>query len=48
MVAMEDGLGRQVVLGHGGLDRDEAERVLLGYAGQMVGVGLEAVSPRVG
>jgi stage V sporulation protein SpoVS len=42
LVAMEDGLGLQVVLGHAGLDRAAAERILLGYAGEMVGVGLDA------
>jgi AcrR family transcriptional regulator len=48
LVAMEDGLGLQVVLGHGGLDRAEAERILLGYAGEMVGVDLAAAAPSVG
>lgn len=41
LVALEDGLGLQVVLGHGGLDRAAAERILLAYAGAMVGVDLE-------
>jgi AcrR family transcriptional regulator len=32
MVALEDGLGLQVVIGHPGLDSVEAERILLRYA----------------
>jgi len=32
MVALEDGLGLQVVIGHPGLDSAEAERILLRYA----------------
>jgi len=40
LVAMEDGLGLQVVLGHGGIDREAAERILLEYAGGMVGTDL--------
>jgi AcrR family transcriptional regulator len=42
LVAMEDGLGLQVVLGHSGVDRGEAERILLEYAGRMVGADLTA------
>jgi AcrR family transcriptional regulator len=44
LVAMEDGLGLQVVLGHGGIDQQAADRILLEYAGAMVGANLEAVS----
>lgn len=40
IVAMEDGLGLQVVLGHRGLDRDAAERILLEHAGGMLGASL--------
>jgi AcrR family transcriptional regulator len=39
-VALEDGLGLQVVLGHPSIDSPAAERVLLAYAGSMVGVEL--------
>jgi AcrR family transcriptional regulator len=42
LVAMEDGLGLQVVLGHGGIGRREAERILLDYASEMVGAELGA------
>jgi hypothetical protein len=37
---MEDGLGLQVVLGHGGIDRAAAEGILVAYAGAMVGADL--------
>jgi AcrR family transcriptional regulator len=40
LVAMEDGLGLQVVLGHGGIGREVAEGILLGYAEEMVGADL--------
>lgn len=40
LVALEDGLGLQVVLGHPSIDSPAAERVLLSYAGSMVGVEL--------
>jgi AcrR family transcriptional regulator len=43
LVAMEDGLGLQVVVGHPGLDSAEAERVLLRHASAVTGVELEAV-----
>jgi hypothetical protein len=43
LVALEDGLGLQVVLGHPGIDRTEAERILLGYAQLATGVDLAAV-----
>jgi AcrR family transcriptional regulator len=42
LVAMEDGLGLQVVLGHAGLDRDAAERILLAHASSMLGITLPA------
>jgi AcrR family transcriptional regulator len=44
LVAMEDGLGLQVVVGHPGLDSSEAELILLRHAGAATGVGLEHVS----
>jgi AcrR family transcriptional regulator len=40
LVALEDGLGLQVVIGHPSIDSAEAERILLGYAGTMVGTEL--------
>jgi AcrR family transcriptional regulator len=43
LVGLEDGLGLQVVLGHPGIDRTEAERILLGYAQLATGVDLGAV-----
>jgi AcrR family transcriptional regulator len=39
LVALEDGLGLQVVLGHPSIDSSEAERVLLSYAATMTGIG---------
>jgi AcrR family transcriptional regulator len=42
LVALEDGLGLQVVLGHPSIDSAEAERILLDYAGAMTGALLEA------
>ena len=45
LVALEDGLGLQVVIGHAGLDRDAAERILLAYAGAMTGADLGAATP---
>ena len=41
MVAMEDGLGLQVVIGHPGLDSAEAERILLRHASAVTGTALE-------
>ena len=41
IVAMEDGLGLQVVIGHPGLDSAEAERILLRHAGAVTGTELE-------
>ena len=43
IVALEDGLGLQVVIGHPGLASAEAERILLAYAGLATGVELETV-----
>lgn len=43
LVAMEDGLGLQVVVGHPGLDSAEAERILLMHASAVTGTELEAV-----
>lgn len=43
LVAMEDGLGLQVVLGHGGIGQEAAERILLDYASEMVGTELSPV-----
>lgn len=40
LVALEDGLGLQVVIGHPALDRAEAERILLRYASTASGVDL--------
>ena len=37
LVALEDGLGLQVVLGHPSIDSAEAERILLAYAEAMTG-----------
>ena len=44
LVAMEDGLGLQVVLGHSGIDREAAEQILLEHAGRMVGADLAALA----
>jgi AcrR family transcriptional regulator len=43
LVAMEDGLGLQVVVGHPGLDSADAERILLRHAGAATGTDLEQV-----
>jgi AcrR family transcriptional regulator len=40
LVALEDGLGLQVVIGHPSIDSAEAERILLAYAGTMTGAAL--------
>lgn len=42
-VAMEDGLGLQVVIGHPGIDAAEAERVLLAYGSSATGIDLATV-----
>ena len=44
LVAMEDGLGLQVVVGHPSLDSSEAELILLRHAGAATGVDLERVA----
>jgi AcrR family transcriptional regulator len=44
LVAMEDGLGLQVVVGHPGLDSAEAERILVRHASAVTGADLEGVS----
>jgi AcrR family transcriptional regulator len=41
IVAMEDGLGLQVVIGHPGLDSAAAERILLSHASAVTGTALE-------
>ncbi|MFN8161661.1 MAG: TetR family transcriptional regulator C-terminal domain-containing protein [Solirubrobacterales bacterium] len=43
MIALEDGLGLQVVIGHPSLDSSAAERVLLEFATAMTGADLAAV-----
>jgi AcrR family transcriptional regulator len=40
LVALEDGLGLQVVTGHPAVDNAEAERILLSYAGVATGIDL--------
>jgi AcrR family transcriptional regulator len=43
LVALEDGLGLQVVLGHPSIDAAQAQRILLAWAGAATGVDLAAV-----
>ena len=43
IVALEDGLGLQVVLQHPGVDSEAAERTLLDFAGSLIGVDLTGV-----
>ena len=43
IVALEDGLGLQVVVGHPGIDNAEAERILLRHVSAVTGTDLEAV-----
>ena len=43
LVAMEDGLGLQVVIGHPAIGSDDAERILLDYASSATGADLAAV-----
>jgi AcrR family transcriptional regulator len=43
LVALEDGLGLQVVLQHPGIDSAKAEHTLLAYASALTGVDLAAV-----
>ena len=47
LVALEDGLGLQVVIGHAGVGAEEAERILLSYASAMTGVELVSATPVV-
>ena len=42
MVAMEDGLGLQVVVGHPGIDAAQAERILTSFARAATGAELGA------
>jgi AcrR family transcriptional regulator len=44
LVAMEDGLGLQVVVGHPGLDSSAAELILLQHAGAATSTDLESVA----
>jgi AcrR family transcriptional regulator len=44
LVAMEDGLGLQVVVGHPGLGSAEAELILLRHAGAATGTDLEGLA----
>lgn len=44
LVALEDGLGLQVVLQHPGIDSAEAEQILLRFAATATSVDLEAVA----
>jgi AcrR family transcriptional regulator len=43
LVALEDGLGLQVVIGHPAIDAAEAERILIDYASAATGADLAAV-----
>ena len=43
LVALEDGLGLQVVLGHPGIDAAAGEAILLAWAGAATGVDLRSV-----
>jgi AcrR family transcriptional regulator len=43
LVAMEDGLGLQVVIGHPAIESSDAERILLDYAGAATGADLSSV-----
>ena len=43
LVAMEDGLGLQVVIGHPAIESADAERILLGYAGLATGADLGSI-----
>jgi AcrR family transcriptional regulator len=44
LVALEDGLGLQVVLGHPGVDAGAAEAILLAWAGAATGADLSAAA----
>ncbi len=43
LVALEDGLGLQVVVGHPAIDAGAAERILLAYASGLTGIDLAEV-----
>jgi AcrR family transcriptional regulator len=43
LVAMEDGLGLQVVIGHPAIESEDAERILLDYASMAAGTDLGSV-----
>ena len=45
LVALEDGLGLQVVLAHPGIDGPAAERILLAWASAATGAELAAIEP---
>jgi AcrR family transcriptional regulator len=45
IVALEDGLGLQVVLGHPSIDAAEAERILVSYVEAMTGAAVTAAQP---
>ena len=45
LVALEDGLGLQVVLGHPAIGGPAAERILTAWAGAATGVDLAAIEP---
>src|SRR3954447_19210720 len=45
LVAMEDGLGLQVVIGHPAIESDDAERILLDYASSATGTDLGSKPP---
>jgi AcrR family transcriptional regulator len=45
LVALEDGLGLQVVIGHPAIDSAEAERILLQYASAATGADLARLAP---
>ncbi len=45
LVALEDGLGLQVVLAHPGIDGPAAERILLAWASAATGADLAAIEP---
>jgi AcrR family transcriptional regulator len=47
LVAMEDGLGLQVVIGHPAIESSDAERILLDYAGAATGAELGSIEPPV-
>jgi hypothetical protein len=46
LVALEDGLGLQVVIGHPGVDAEAAEAILLAWASAATGVNLAAVAAK--